>query len=109
MNFRNYTPHDVDIVDADGQVILTVPREAEPIRLAEAHEDAGSHAGVPIVGVTYGGAATALPPQEEGTMLIVSMVTAMALRHRRDLVYPVDLVRDDAGNIIGSRKLGRLA
>ncbi len=46
-----------------------------------------------------------LPPATAGTRLVVSRVTALAARHRRDLVFPHDELRDPSGRVIGARGL----
>lgn len=50
-----------------------------------------------------------LPDAQDGVGLIVSRITATAAPHRRDLFFPWDEVRTDAGMIIGVRGLAQIA
>jgi hypothetical protein len=49
-----------------------------------------------------------LPPRQEGTEYIVSLVCALAARGRDDLLAPYVEVRNDAGTMIGCRYLQRI-
>src|ERR1700722_5700643 len=48
---------------------------------------------------------TGLPAPAAGTRLVVSRVTALAARHRSDLLFPLGEVRDPDGRIVGVRGL----
>jgi hypothetical protein len=62
--------------------------------------------GIPIMSVKLK-EITDLPEKQEGVVLVVSrLVSDMAPADRDDLVYPVELIRED-GRIIGSRGFGR--
>ena len=107
MRLENCTPHAVDIWNAQGTAIVkTIPRSGHIARLQESNEHIGTADGVPICKTTYGDVYD-LPEPEEGTLFIVSIVVRRALPERSDLVFPVELVRDDEGHIIGCRSLGR--
>src|SRR5690606_27309669 len=62
---------------------------------------------VPIVQVGTGDL-EGLPDQQPGVWLIVSRMVAEAAPHRRDLVIPHGLVRDDAGRVVGCSALGQV-
>ncbi len=49
-----------------------------------------------------------LPEPEEGTIYIVSNLVAQAVPDREDVFFPDDIVRDENGNIIGCRALGKI-
>lgn len=103
----NTTPHDVCVVDFNGNVVLTVPKAAEPLRLREVTNDfpltlAVGGAAVPVVEKAFAGVED-LPPAAEGTFYIVSLAVAQAAR-RDDFLVPDDLVRDDQGRIVGCRR-----
>ena len=49
-----------------------------------------------------------LPSPEPGTLLLVARVVAEALPQRHDLFFPVDLLRNDHGGVIGCQALGRV-
>lgn len=62
---------------------------------------------VPILSIDYS-APDNLPPKVPGTYYIVSRLVAdMAPPDRDDLVYPYELVRNDAKQIIGCRSFAR--
>ena len=103
MTIKNYTPHPVNIIGSNGTT--TIPSTGL-IRL-----QATTVADEPINGIptsyTAFGEPEGLPPYEEGTYYIVSQIVKSALPERADLLVPAEVVRDEAGNIIGCRSLGR--
>lgn len=104
MRIVNCTPHELHLVRPDNTV-LVLPKPAGPAaRMTETKVVIGQVDGVPILKCQYG-AVENLPPQEEGVLLVVSMLVRSACPDRSDLVSPGDLVRDSAGVIIGSRGL----
>lgn len=107
MKIKNCTPHPIDIWDAAGErIVRTIPRSDVVVRLRETNEHIGEADGVVISRTSYGEPVD-LPDEEPGTLLIVSVLVKSALPERRDLVVPVELVRDDEGHIVGCRSLGR--
>lgn len=107
MRLQNCTPHAIDIWNAEGtEVVKTIPRSSCVARLREANEPVGTADDVPICRTTYGDVHD-LPDAETGTLFIVSIVVCRALPERDDLVFPVELVRDGEGRIVGCRSLGR--
>lgn len=82
----------------------TVPRVEEVME----PDPLGDLIGIEARRVTYGRVAD-LPDEQGGVIYIVSRIIAQAVPDRRDLVFPVDFVRDEAGRILGSRALGRFA
>ena len=106
VRFINLTPHPVVIFTDNDRV--KIPPSGVVIRLKEIKEKIGTVNGVPIFRkkmVAEEGAF--LPPQEEGTLYIVSLPVALAFRERQDFVIPDDLVRDNEGRVIGCRALAR--
>lgn len=119
MEFKNYTPHAINILpapapsalgrnessDEDGMTLeQTFPSEGiARVSVTETplHRTYG---GVVLVRQEFGNV-TGLPDAEEGFLLIVSTIVKSALPDRRDLVSPASLVRDDEGRIIGCRSL----
>lgn len=51
---------------------------------------------------------TGLPEPQEGTIYVVSYITAQAVPDRKDVFFPGDPVRDDEGNLIGCAGLSRV-
>ena len=118
----NLTPHEIVLQatelplsnDADnaGAVILRLPPEGtfarvddKSSRLSEGCLNAGTGV-VTVTRLRRSGMLKDLPPPAEGTRLVVSRLTALAARHRRDLVFPFSELRDPDGRIVGVRGLG---
>ena len=97
----NCTPHTVKLVNDFG--ILEMP-SVGVARVSSTQEEIGRVIGVPLVRATFG-AVTGLPEPVEGTLYIVSALVRAALPGRADLASPGDLVRDEAGNVIGAKSL----
>src|SRR5690554_1022699 len=106
---RNLTPHPVTLI-LDGRTV-TLPPDGAPPRVSTTETPAGAvavdGAQVPIVQVGTGDL-DGLPDQQPGVWLIVSRTVAEAAPHRRDLVIPHGLVRDDAGRVVGCSALGQV-
>ena len=106
---KNYTPHDINIVGEDGKVIITFPSEGQ-VRLSQTTEQVGSvecdGVKIPITKTVFG-EAEGLPPREEGTIYIVSSLTAQAYPERDDFFIVDQCVRDEKGKIIGCRSLSK--
>jgi hypothetical protein len=103
MTFINLTPHSVSLM-RDGSVLHISP-EPIPARCEEAETLSATVAGYPVYNVTFG-TVYGLPEPKEGVLYIVSRMVAEALPDRHDLVFPHQLVRDSAGNIVGCQALG---
>lgn len=108
----NMTPHPLVFVDDDGAPIAEVGPSPVGVRLRETR-GAGERimvgdACVEVTDVNYNEVEPALPPPRDGTFYFVSLLTAHGLPGRRDVVFPLDVVRDESGRIVGCRSLGRL-
>lgn len=103
--FKNLTPHELNIVTADG--ILDVPASGTVARCSQREISVDIIHGVEITRQVFG-AVVDLPEPEDGTYYIVSRIVAAACEDRDDLLIPGPLVRDDAGNVIGCKGLSVL-
>lgn len=101
----NKTPYPVHVLSKDLAVIKMFPKSETPIRLSHKVASATPIDGVPTSITTYGGGV--LPKYKEGVFYIVSQLGENAAPERSDLLAPADEVRDDDGNIIGCKSLGR--
>lgn len=61
---------------------------------------------VPVTKTRFG-EVEGLPEPKENTIYIVSSLVAQAVPDREDVFFPDDIVRDEQGNIIGCRALGK--
>lgn len=107
INIVNLTPHTVNIMPdgPDGEV-TSIPSSGEA-RAQTTREKAGTINGIQVYRTKFG-AVEGLPEPQEGTIYIVSSITAQAVPHRDDVFIPDDIVRDEQGRVIGCRALGRI-
>jgi hypothetical protein len=93
----NLTPHAVVIlgrtIESTGVARCSVTTKTVGVRYC-----------LPIVTAQYG-EVEGLPAPVPGTAFIVSRLVAAACPNRKDLLVPADLVRDDAGRVIGCNAL----
>lgn len=111
MNLINLTPHDLNICDADGVVVATIPASGVVARVTSTADvvgsvDVGGHR-VDLVATKFGDV-DGLPAPAPDTLYIVSSLVLQAVSGRTDVVAPdtgpASAVRDDAGRIVGVRR-----
>lgn len=115
---KNFTPHDVTIVDSNNNLVATFKPEGL-VRLST-KTVSDSPIGIIPTTKTEFGQPDGLPDFVEGVFYIVSQLVKNALPNRTDLLVPSEVVRltedklDDNGNIllskgtiIGCKSLGR--
>jgi len=107
IKFVNLTPHSIIFMDAAGNTVLTVEPSGQVARCSVTREKVGEINGIPVNRSRFGEVEN-LPEPEEGTVYIVSNLVAQAVPDREDVFFPDDLVRDENGNVIGCRALGRI-
>jgi len=107
MTVINKTPHAIHIVDENDQVVRTYEKEDGQIRLAvQKIKDDPLSDGTPT-SITKFGQPEGLPEFRKETFYIVSQLVKSALPDRTDLLVPAEVVRDEKGNIVGCKSLGR--
>ena len=103
MEVINKTPHDIHIVDAEGNVLRTYPRGNGEIRIAIKTIRVGVlDDGTPLSQTVYA-EPVGLPEYDRNFVYIVSQMVKSALPERQDLLVPSELVRDANGLIIGCK------
>lgn len=105
----NCTPHDVNLITEKGNI--TFPRSGIIPRLTESQKKINSvnSNGIEIDIMEKSFLEPeGLPEPQENTIFIVSALVAGAIKNRDDLVIPNDIVRDEAGRIIGCKNLARI-
>ncbi len=104
----NKTPHPVNIVNAQNEVIRTFPAclKDKLIRLKADVKQVGEIDGVPVSSTEFG-SPEGLPKERNDVYYIVSQLVASACFDRMDLLVPAEVVRDENGQIVGCRSLGR--
>lgn len=116
MKIRNLTPHEVVVFDPSGERELgRVPVCGKVARVQTQVTELGKmeidgHS-VPLVSTKFGEVVD-LPPVEEGTINIASILVVQAVASQRNDVIapdtgPQSVVRDLAGNILGVRRFTR--
>lgn len=107
-NIINLTPHSVNIIGNDNSVVATIETSGNVARCSQTIDIVGSIAlgsvSIPISSSSYGEVVD-LPAPKPGYYYIVSRLVMSACPNRQDLLCPNDLVRNDAGQVIGCRSL----
>ena len=115
---RNLTAHEIVLHTEDGTRLHlpaapTVPRlireGGSTTDLTAVGPEGAAHPVTVAVGERVTGLEPALPEPEEGVLLVTSRVVATFHPERTDLVWPDDLLRDEAGRVVGARRLARLS
>jgi hypothetical protein len=111
MKFVNLTPHALNIVDADGNIILSVAPSGNVARVATQQTVVGNVGGVDVVRTVFGDV-DGLPAPQPDTVYIVSTLVLQSLKangiDRDDVVAPdtspQSAVRNADGQIIGVKQ-----
>lgn len=106
----NLTTHEVVVMPDGATVTLRCPPSGGFARVDEQRDEVEPldtiDGQAPVAVVSYRDTVVGLPSATPGTVYIVSRVTAAAT-NRADLYFPLDEIRDNAGRIVGCRRLGR--
>ena len=109
MTIINLTPHPINIIDEEGNIIK-VFESAGVARATQEDAEIGTLEGIPIIETEFG-ELIGLPEYSQGTYYIVSAITAKAAslsgRNTRDLFLTGKTVRNSDGQIIGCQALAR--
>lgn len=112
----NMTPHPVMVVNAEGELLVTLPAYLAAPRvvinsLNKAVEtfvtEGGDIFSVEVEDVSVG-EVQGLPEQQEGVVLVVSSMV-LDNSNRSDLIAPGQLARNEQGQIFGLLTLKRIA
>lgn len=109
MTYVNLTPHPIAIYgnnSVEDGPRETIPPSGTVARLATI-ELGTSNSGTAVYELVEYGKAHGLPPKQDGTDYIVSLVVALAV-HRDDLLAPYVEVRNEQGTMIGCRYLQKV-
>ncbi len=106
MNFINCTPHPIQLLDSDNNLMISLPKGEVIPRLSQSTKQVDVVNGISITETQFGETQD-LPESQDGVLLIVSRLVLSANPNRTDLVVPNELVRDGSGNIIGCKSLAR--
>lgn len=103
----NLTPHAVTFYAQDGKTIINTIPSSGIARTVQTRKPINNINGIPVSKTGYG-AVEGLPDKQDNTIYIVSVLTAQAAKGRDDLYIVDDLVRDDAGCILGCKALAQI-
>jgi hypothetical protein len=101
----NLTPHEVTLVDDNGNIIATFPPSGIVARVSVKTIRVATINNIPISTSSFGEVEN-LPEPNDEEVFIVSSLVAQRCKHRKDVFIPNESVRDDKGRIIGCRSLG---
>ena len=108
-NIINLTPHKINIMNKEGNVIKVFESAGEA-RAVQKDVEIGRLEGIPIVKTEFG-EPIGLPEYSQGTYYIVSAITAKAAsssgRNTQDLFLTGKTVRNSDGQIIGCQALAK--
>lgn len=107
MKIINLTPHAINVLKEDGSPKMSIPASGTVARAVQMRHSMGEINGIPVNKSEYGDPVN-LPAAEEGTVYIVSVLTAQSAPDRDDLLVVDDLVRNEDGQIIGCRAFARI-
>lgn len=106
MKIINLTPHTINVLDGNNNQIASFP-SCGIARAAQSREQVDTICGIPVNKTVFGEVQD-LPDPEDGTIYIVSVLTAQAAPDRKDLYIVDDAVRNEQGQIIGCRALAQI-
>lgn len=100
MKILNYTPHNINLVDSNGNTIVTYESNGLS-RVSVSQKLVGKINDFDLFETVYG-EVEGLPKEEEGTFYIVSSIV-LANSNRNDLIVSNDYLRSEDGRIIGCK------
>lgn len=111
MKIRNLTPHSINLLNDNNEVVAIIEPSGIIARAAQTKElveelcvDGMT---IPVYKSEFGKVEN-LPEQEKDTIFVVSALTAQACKGRPDVYITDNPVRDEQGRIIGCRSLGKI-
>lgn len=105
-SYINLTPHDINIVNDDGELIFSIPPCGEVARVTTSTMVVGYlDFDIPLTRTVFG-EIEGLREKVDGVYQIVSSLVKQRCLDRDDVVVPNESVRDEHGRIIGCKSLG---
>lgn len=99
----NLTPHDLNIINLKG-IATTIEKSGQIARVTETRTFREPLDGIGVSSTVFG-EVEGLPEPVDGVFLIVSQLVRSAVPHRKDVLSPGLLIRDEAGNPKGCEGL----
>ena len=105
-SYINLTPHDINIVNDEGELIFAIPPCGDVARVSSHTEIVGYvDFDIPLTRTVFG-EVEGLREKVDGVYQIVSSLVKQRCLDRDDVVIPNESVRDEHGRIIGCKSLG---
>ena len=105
MKVVNLTPHDINLMDKDFNIIETI-KSSGSVRATEKKELIGELLGAPLYETKFEDV-EGLPEAVEGTIYIVSRIIINACKDRSDLVTTSEIVRQDENGNLSSHPFAK--
>lgn len=105
MHLVNLTPHRLNIVTDDHDEEIVVEPSGIVCRVETHYEPDGELEGIPLTRVRYGAPESLPDPQDDVAYVVSGQVEALV--GRDDVFAPGELIRDDAGRVVGCKGLKR--
>lgn len=100
-NFINLTPHDITVLDQNGNVMMSIPVSGIVARVTMSEHVTVIVGGIPLVTIEPG-VPQNIPAPHKGIYYIVSRAVQESLPYRKDLLVPARMVRSaDRRTILG--------
>ena len=106
INIVNLTPHDINFVDNDGNVVRTINRSGDVARVSSHSVIVDNVDGIDVCSTSFGDI-QGIPDAQDNTIFIVSRICKSAVPDRDDVLCPGDAFRNDAGQVVGCKNLSR--
>lgn len=106
MKIVNLLGYNVSYYNFNGDVEVFPAGKGLPMKLNGTITVVGSENGINVIKFAYPPAeAIGIPKSEKNTFYIVSQSICQAYPDRKDLVYPSNFVKNEAGKIVGCKML----
>lgn len=106
IEIRNLTPHAITFI-ANGDKKVTIDPSGVIARVTTNTMTTGEINGIPVTTTEYSKVEN-LPAPEEGVIYLVSLAVAQRCIGRTDIYIPNEQIRNEQGQVIGCRSLGRV-
>lgn len=102
----NLTPHDIHILNANGELVETLPKSDNPLRVESENKLVDTVNGYGIYKTMFG-ELSYTPVVDDSLVYVVSMLCAK-VANRVDFLIVNDTVRNAEGNIVGCKSFARM-
>jgi hypothetical protein len=105
MKIKNFTPHEIVLVTSEKNIVFPSVGNARVSVVNKKSKKIEIENNVIELFTENFGSVEGLPAPELGTLFIVSRLVFDASHERNDLTFPIGLIRDQTGKIVGCKGL----